>query len=81
VNCCVSPAGIDALPGVTDKEVSTGAKTVNVAEPPIAPELAVMNALPWATLVASPPLLIVATDVAEEVQLTVLVRFCVLPLL
>jgi hypothetical protein len=81
VNCCVSPAGIVAPPGVTDKEVNTGAKTVNVAEPLIAPELAAMNAVPWATLVANPPLLIVAIDVAEEVQVAVPVRFCVVPLL
>ncbi len=55
--------------------------TVNAAEPLIAPELAVMNAIPWATPVADPPLLTVAVDVADEVQLTVLVRFWVVPLL
>jgi hypothetical protein len=38
-------------------------------------------AAPGATLVASPLLLTVAVDVAEEVQLALLVRFCVVPLL
>ena len=67
--------------GVTEIEVNTAAVTVNVAEPLIAPDLAVMVALPSATLVASPPLLTVATDFVEEVQVAVLVRFCVVPLL
>ena len=67
--------------GVTEIEVSSGAVTVNVAEPLIVPDLAVMVALPCATLVASPPLLTFAIDVAEEVQVAVLVRFCVVPLL
>jgi hypothetical protein len=55
--------------------------TVNVAEPLIVPDLAVIVALPCATLVASPPLLTVAIDFAEEVQVAVLVRFCIVPLL
>jgi hypothetical protein len=55
--------------------------TVNVAEPVIVPEVAVMVALPDAKLVASPPLLTVAIEVAEEVQVAVEVRVCVVPLL
>lgn len=62
-------------------EVSTAAVTVNVAEPLIVPDAAVIVVDPWATLVASPPLLTVATEVAEDVQVAVLVRFCVVPLL
>jgi hypothetical protein len=77
----VLPAATDAVAGVTAIEVNTAAVTVNVAEPLIVPDLAVMVALPAATLVANPPLLIVAIDVAEEVQLAVLVRFWVVPLL
>ena len=69
------------MAGVTEIEVSTAAVTVNVAEPLVVPDLAVMVALPWATLVASPPLLTVAIDCAEDVQVAVLVRFCVVPLL
>ncbi len=67
--------------GVTEIEVNTAAVTVNVAEPLIVPDLAVMVALPCATLVASPPVLTVAIDVAEEVQVALVVRFCVVPLL
>jgi hypothetical protein len=66
---------------VTEIEVNTAAVTVNVAEPVIVPEVAVMVAIPGATLVASPPLLTVAMEVADEVQVAVLVRVCVVPLL
>ena len=69
------------MAGVTEIEVNTAAVTVNVAEPLIVPDLAVIVALPCATLVARPPLLTVAIDVAEEVQVALLVRFCVVPLL
>ena len=75
------PTATDAIAGVTEIEVSTGAVTVNVAEPLIVPEVAVIVAVPWAALVASPPLLTVAVDVAEEVQIAVPVRFCVVLLL
>jgi hypothetical protein len=67
--------------GVTEIEVNTAAVTVNVAEPLIVPEVAVTVVLPDATLVASPPLLTVAIEVAEEVQVAVEVRVCVVPLL
>jgi hypothetical protein len=67
--------------GVTEIEVNTAAVTVNVAEPLIVPEVAVMVAAPCATLVASPPLLTVAMEVFEEVQLALEVRLCVVPLL
>jgi hypothetical protein len=77
----VYPAAPDAVSGVTEIEVNTAAVTVNVAEPLIVPDLAVIVALPCATLVASPPLLTVAIDFAEEVQVAVLVRFCIVPLL
>jgi hypothetical protein len=67
--------------GVTEIEVKTAAVTVNVAEPLIVPEVAVMVVLPVATLVASPPLLTVAIEIAEEVQVEVEVSVCVVPLL
>jgi hypothetical protein len=75
------PAATEAVVGVTAIEVKTAAVTVNVAEPLIVPDLAVTVVLPCATLVASPPLLMVAIDLAEEVQVAVVVRFCVVPLL
>jgi hypothetical protein len=81
VNCCLSPAGTDGDAGATEIDINTAAVTVNVAEPWIVPDVAVIVAVPFATLVASPPLLTVAIVVADEVQVTVLVRFCVVPLL
>jgi hypothetical protein len=69
------------VPGVTAIEVNTAEVTVNVAEPLTVPEVAVMVALPCATLVASPPLPTVATEGFEEIQLALEVRFCVVPLL
>jgi hypothetical protein len=64
-----------------DIEVKTGGVTVKVAEPLIVPDWAVMVAVPWATPVASPALFMVAMDVAAELQVALLVRFCVVPLL
>ena len=56
-------------------ELNTAAVTVNVADPLIVPEVAVIVAVPCATLVANPPLLTVATEVAEDVQVALVVRF------
>ena len=81
MNCSAVPAATEAVVGVTEIEVNTAGVTVNVAEPLMVPEVAVMVALPGAALATNPPLLTVATDVAEEVQLAVVVRFCVAPLL
>jgi len=81
VNCCVYPAATDAVPGLTTIEANTGDVTANVAEPVIVPEVAVIIVLPGLTLVASPLLLTVAIVVADEVQVAVLVRFCLVPLL
>jgi hypothetical protein len=75
------PAATDGEAGVTAIDVSTAAVTVSVAEPLIVPDVAVMVAVPLATLVAKPPVLAVAIPVAEEVQVAVLVRFEVVPLL
>jgi hypothetical protein len=38
-------------------------------------------AVPWAKLVANPPLITVATAVADEVHWALLLRFCFVPLL
>jgi hypothetical protein len=67
--------------GVTAIETNTAAVTVNVADPLIAPDVAVIVAEPGAKLVARPALLTVAIDVADEAHRTVPVRFCVVPLL
>jgi hypothetical protein len=79
VNFCVFPAATDPVAGVTESDVKMAALTVKVAEPLKFPEVAVIVAVPTATLVASPPLFTVATPVADEVHVTELVRFCLLP--
>ncbi len=57
--------------------------TVNVALPETPPDVAVIVVVPPATALATPfvpdVLLMVATAVDDELQLTELVRFCVLP--
>jgi hypothetical protein len=54
------------------------AVTVNVVEPLIEPDTAMMVASPTPTVVANPVELIAATFAPEELQVTPLVRFCVL---
>ena len=67
--------------GVMAIESSGGGVTVRVAEPWIEPKVAWTVVLPWVTLLARPALLIVATPVADELQVTSAVRLCELPLL
>ena len=62
-------------------ETRVTAVTVNVAEPLIVPEVAVIVADPGAMVVAKPLPLMVAIEVAEDVQVAVPVRFLVVPLL
>ena len=81
MNCCVCPAATEAVTGVTEIDVKIGAVTVSVAEPLIVPEAALIVAEPWATPLANPALLTVATVVFDEVHVAELVRFCVVPLL
>jgi hypothetical protein len=61
-------------------ETRAGAVTVKTVEPLMVPEVAVIIAVPAATEVANPAELMVATLVAEEVQVAELVRFAVVPL-
>jgi len=79
LNCCVPPREIEGAPGVTEIEVSTGAVTVKVADPLIGPKVAAIVAVPWAALVARPPLPIVAMFVADEDHVTVPVSVCLVP--
>jgi hypothetical protein len=82
VNCSVVPFAIVALAGVTDSDTKTAGVTVRMAEPLTEPDLAAMLAAPGPTQVANPELLFtVATALAEDAHLAVLVRFCVVPLL
>ena len=77
VNCFVVPLAIEGFAGVTAIDTSVGAVTVRVVVPLRAPEAALIVLVPAATPVANPPALIVATLVVCEVQVTVLVKFCV----
>jgi hypothetical protein len=69
---------IKGFAGVTAIETSTGAVTVKFVEPLIEPDAAEIVVLPVPTPVASPALVIVATAVFVELQVTELVRFWVL---
>jgi hypothetical protein len=57
------------------------AVTVKVVEPLIAPDAASIIVCPAPAALANPAVLIVATPVADELHVAVLVRFCVLALL
>jgi hypothetical protein len=82
VNCWVKPAATEGDGGVTAIELNVGAVTVNVVDPLIVPDVAVMVATPCATPVASPVVLFtVAREVFDELQVALVVRFCVVPLL
>ena len=72
VNSLLLPAGMLGSIGVTEIEDSKDV-TVRVCLPETNPEVAVMIAVPGATAVAKPLLLIVATDGSDEVQVTRLV--------
>ena len=79
LNCCFVPSGMETVGGVMVRNTKTGGVTVRIVEPLTEPKEAVIAVVPWARLVASPWLLMVATGVLEEFQLTALVRFRVLP--
>src|SRR5258708_35841374 len=79
VNCWVCPGVIEAVPGVTVIDTNTGAVTVRVADPETPFRVALMFENPAATVVANPPVWIVATEVTDEIHPAELVRLCVLP--
>jgi hypothetical protein len=79
VNCCVAPLAIDGFAGVTAIDCSVAAVTVRTVEPLIAPEVAVIVEFPTPAPVARPAALIVAVVVVPEDQVTLDVRFCVVP--
>jgi hypothetical protein len=74
----VVPKANDGLAGVTANDTSTGAPTLSVAEAVIAPDVAVMVAVPTPSPVAKPVADMVAA-LEDELQLTRLVTFCMLP--
>ncbi len=73
VNCSVAPTLIEGVAGVTaiDVSVAAGGVTVNVVEPEILPEVAVIVVAPAATADARPEPLMVAMFVADDDQLAV----------
>jgi len=79
----VPPAESSVAPAPWTKAIGALAVTLRSVEPVVEPEVAVMVVEPAAIPVASPllpaVLLIVATPVADELQVTDVVRFCVLP--
>ena len=82
VNCWVVPEGmlgIVRLAGVTDLEERLAEVTVKAVLPKILPEAAEMIAAPAATAVARPLLLMVATDVFDERQMTCVVIIWLVP--
>jgi hypothetical protein len=61
-------------------EAKVGAVTVRRVDPLMVPEVAVIVEVPAATAVANPAELMVATLVADDVQVAELVRLAVVPL-
>ncbi len=74
VNCCFVPRAMLGLMGVTAMDNSMAGVTVSVVVPWIVPDVAVIVVDPVATEVANPldppALLIAATPVSEELQVT-----------
>ena len=66
------------MAGVTAIDCNVAAVTVSTVEPVMLPSFALIVLVPVATPVARPPLVIVATEVVAEAQVTCDVRFCVL---
>jgi hypothetical protein len=79
VNCCAAPLVIDGFAGVTAIDCSVAAVTVSTVEPLIAPDVALIVEVPTPAPVASPAALIVAVEVVPDDQVTVEVRFSVVP--
>ena len=81
VNCLVVPSAMLGLVGVIAMETSVAGVTVNRVEPGMPPDVAVIVVEPAAAEVARPiepaVLLMPATDVAEEFQVTIVVISCV----
>jgi hypothetical protein len=70
VSCWLTPRGMLGATGVTAMEDKVAAVTVRVVLTEMPPWVAVMVAAPTVTAAARPVLLIVATEVLDEVQRT-----------
>ena len=67
------------MEGVTAIDTRAAALTVRAAVPLFPPDVAVIVAVPWPRLLASPAVLIVATAVLEDCHVADVVRFFVVP--
>jgi hypothetical protein len=83
VNCRVVPSTMLGFAGVIAMDTSVAAVTVSVVDPDVPPNVAVIVVVPADADVARPlepdALLTVATPAVNEFQVTVVVRFCVVP--
>lgn len=73
------PAASEGLKGVMEIEMSGAVVTFKVAEPRMEPVLAVMVVVPDWLADATPEALMAATETVEELQVTEVVRFLVVP--
>jgi hypothetical protein len=79
MNNCELPSAIDGMAGLTEIETRCAATTVSVSVSVIDPIVAVIVVAPAPVVVAKPELLMVATDVDEEAQVTPLTRSALEP--
>jgi hypothetical protein len=79
VNCCAAPFTIEGFAGVTAIDCSVAAVTVSPVEPTMDDDVALIVDVPTAAPVARPAAVMVALAVFDELHVTVLVRFCVVP--
>jgi hypothetical protein len=77
VNCSFVPFAIEGFAGVTAIDTNVADVTVRIVEPLMPADVASILLVPAATAVAKPPAAIVATVVVTELQVAVLVKFCV----
>ena len=73
------PKGIDNVAGATFTETAVAGITVRLAVPVTVPEVALIVAVPSTLATAAPATLTLAFAGADEIQVAVCVRFCVLP--
>ena len=79
MNNCELPSAIEGSAGLTEIESRCAATTVSVSVSVIDPIVAVIVVAPAPAVVARPELLMVATDVDEEAQVTPLTRSALEP--
>jgi len=79
VNCCVVPSAMDGVAGLTEMEMRCAGTTVKVIASVNEPTVAVIVVEPAAMVVAKPELLMVATVVEDEFQVTPLARSALEP--